>query len=324
LITVSNPKIRLFFREPHIDTNEPLFRGSVGVPGFDVVLADSQADADAWDCAFGGRLASFEAGPRLVSIPAFSNRKFRLSYIFVNNASGIAEPSDLRGKRVGIRFWSNTAGVWARGALMHHFNVGLEEVRWVAGARDRTPFPAELEISYLDERFGRPLDSRDLEVLLVDGEIDALIDANVPASVTRRDPRVRRLFENYPEVERNYYRTTSIFPISHLVTLRSAFVEAHPEAPRALLRAYRKARDTAFNAIEGADPRVLVLPWMSHLLQELRELMGPNYFSYDVANNRVTIDAMLRFAHEQWLTSRLIRAEEIFAADCFDDFDQML
>src|SRR5688572_7672602 len=122
-------KLKLFFREPTIDTNSPIASGIVPIEGFDVEFVDRLSDADVWDCAFAARLQHMER-ERCVSVPAFPNRKFRLSYIFVNAGAGIHSPADLQGKRVGIRFWANTAGVWARGALQHHYNVDLSRIQW--------------------------------------------------------------------------------------------------------------------------------------------------------------------------------------------------
>ncbi len=313
------PRMRLFFREPTVDTNRPIASRQIGVEGFDVEIVDSMADADVWDCPFAGRMLDFETS-ECVSIPAFPNRKFRLAYIFVNAAAGIRTPQDLHGKRVGIRFWSNTAGVWARGALQHHYGVDLTRIHWLSARKDATPIPpGAIDIAYQDEMW--PRDMRDLDDMLADGDIDALIDANVPPSIVRRNPRTRRLFPDYAAEERAYYSATGIFPISHLVTLRGDFVKANPAAPQALLRAFRHARDMAFEAIEGSDPQVLVLSWISHYLDEQRKLMGDNYFTYDIAHNRTALDAMMRYAHAQWLTPRVLRAEELFHASVIDDVE---
>jgi len=124
-------RICLHFREPTIDTNRPIADGTVGIDGFEMELTDRATDADAWDCGFAARMLSWgQDHPPCVSIPAFPNRKFRQAYIYVNERAGIATPRDLEGKRVGIRAWANTAGVWARGgcsiitASTSHASIG--------------------------------------------------------------------------------------------------------------------------------------------------------------------------------------------------------
>jgi 4,5-dihydroxyphthalate decarboxylase len=310
-------KIRFYLREPTIDTIAPIASGAIAIEGFETALVERMDDADAWDCSFATRMLDFESQTDCISVPVFPNRKFRLSYIYVRSGAGIESSQDLHGKRVGIRVWANTAGVWARGALQHHYGVDLARIKWVALAQDASKIPAgALDIEYLNptSKVRAAVAIAKLDALLLDGDVDAVIDADVIPSITRKDPRVRRLFRAYATEEKNYFKATGIFPISHVMTLRRDFVDRHPSAPVALLEAFRRARDRAFDAIEGSDPQVLVLSWISHHLDEQRALMGDNYFSYDIAHNQVALDAMMRFAHEQWLTSRLVGFEELFEA----------
>src|SRR5438445_3272877 len=87
-----------------------------------------------------------------------------------------------------------------------------------------------------------------LDTMLLSGELDCVIEPNVLPSVSRRDPRVRRLFPDFKTEEQKYFKETGIFPISHMVSLNKGFVEKHPTAPLALLRAYRQARDIALDS----------------------------------------------------------------------------
>ena len=211
------PRLKLYFREPDVDTTVPIVAGSVAVPGFDVELVDRLKDADAWDCAFAQRLVDASGARDWISVPAFPNRKFRLSSIYVNTAAGIRSPRDLEGKRVGVRFWPNTAGVWARGALRDFYGVDLSAIRWVVLGIDRDGAPpphwrSEL-VGWTDG--GRP-ESEDIDAMLLRGEIDAAIDANVLPSITQRDPRTARLVPDYVAEEKRYFRATGVFPTSHV------------------------------------------------------------------------------------------------------------
>lgn len=305
--------VRLYFREPTIDTNRPIADGTVAIDGFKTQLVAREAEADAWDCGFAARMLAFGGEPACVSIPAFPNRKFRHAYISVNARAGIETPRDLVGKRVGIINWANTAGVWARGALQHHYGLDLGAVRWIAARADATPLPPSIKIETLRERARRPAGiSGELDELLLAGEIDAVIDPNVPPSITRRDPRSRRLFRDYKSEEQAYFKATGIFPISHIVTLRADFVARHPEAPVALLKAFRQARDIAIENIAGSDPQVLVLSWVARLLEEQRALMGDEYFAYDIGHNEAALGAMMRFAADQFLTRERVDYRRLF------------
>lgn len=303
---MSQPKIRFFFREPTVDTNRPLNDGLVKLEGFDFETVATLEEADAWDCGFAARMLSHAQGLGDVSIPAFPNRKFRLSYIYVNAKAGIAKPRDLEGKRVAILMWANTAGVWARGALQHAYGVDLARIHWlVRNQDDMAPPPG---MSY------EPL-TGNVDEMLLSGALDAVIDPNVLPSITRRDPRVRRLFPDYKAEEQAYFRRSRIFPISHVVTLRGAFAARHPDSPVALLKGFRQARDMAIDNIQGADPQVLVVSWINALLEEQRALMGERYFAYNLADNRASLAAMMQFSLDQGLVAEPVEFASLFSPE---------
>jgi 4,5-dihydroxyphthalate decarboxylase len=295
---MANPKLRFRFFEPEVDTNLPFTDGTVQIEGFDLELVSGEADA--WDQGFGALVGKMAEGAPWTCIPAFPNRKFRLSYIQVNSAAGINSAKDLEGKRVGIMQWNNTAGVWARGALQHYYQVDLRRIDWLAARPQGASTPPGVSLRPLPAAEGEG-DER-LNALLVAGEIDAVIGPNVLPSITKRDPRVRRLFVDYKAEEQRYYKDTGIFPLSHVIAMDKAFVARYPEAPVALLRAYRRARDVALERIEGSDPVILTISWASALLAEQRALMGEHYWPYNIADNQRSLEAVVQFAHEQGLT----------------------
>jgi 4,5-dihydroxyphthalate decarboxylase len=306
---MANPKLRFYFREPTIDTNIPITDGAVKIDGFDFEFVSSEDQADAWDCGFAARIRAYATGLPHISIPAFPNRKFRLSYIFINSGAGIESPRDLEGKRVGIMQWDNTAGVWARGALQHYYGVDLTRINWLA-VRVKSGGVAEgIRIEKLD---GCGDADAVLDGLLVDGALDAVIGPNVLPSISNRDPRTRRLFRDYRTEEQVYFKKTGIFPTSHIVTLKQEFVERHPGAPVALLQTFRRSRDEAFNRLEGPDPQIIVYSWAADAVNEQRELMGENYWAYNIADNRRTLDAITQFAHEQGLSPSRIDYQSFF------------
>lgn len=300
---MANPKLRFYFREPTIDTNIPITDGTVKIEGFDWQFVDNEDDADAWDCGFAARVRAYAQGLPHISIPAFPNRKFRLAYIFVNSKAGIDAPKDLQGKRVGIMQWDNTAGVWARGALQHYYGVDLKRVDWRAARVKKEGVAEGIRIEKLE---GTGDADSILDKQLIDGKIDAVIGPNLLPSISARDPRTRRLFRNYRAEEQNYFRKTGIFPTSHIVTLKQEFVDRYPEAPVALLKAFRQSRDVAFDRLEGSDPQVIAYSWIAAAIAEQRELMGENYWAYNIENNRAVLEAMTQYSHEQGLSPNRI------------------
>jgi 4,5-dihydroxyphthalate decarboxylase len=309
---MANPKLRFYFREPTIDTNIPITDGTVKIEGFDWQFVDNEDAADAWDCGFAARVRAYAQGLPHVSIPAFPNRKFRLAYIFVNSKAGIEAPKDLQGKRVGIMQWDNTAGVWARGALQHYYGVDLKRVNWHAARVKKEGVAEGIRIEKIE---GTGDADSLLDQLLIEGKIDAVIGPNLLPSISARDPRTRRIFRNYRAEEQNYFRKTGIFPTSHIVTLKQEFVDRHPEAPVALLKAFRQSRDVAFDRLEGSDPQVIAYSWIAAAIAEQRELMGENYWAYNIENNRTVLDAMTQYAHEQGLSPSRIDYMTFFHAE---------
>jgi len=316
-------KLRFYFREPTIDTNRPISSGQVSVEGFDIEIVDTLKSADAWDCSFAKRMSDFGPDCDQISIPVFPNRKFRQSYIFVNSRANIASPRELEGKRIGIKSWSNTAGVWCRGILQNYYKVDPTRASWIALEQDEVQFPkGALRIECMTAQSGGEAGTKTLDDLLSAGELDAVIDPNVLPSITRKDGRTRRLFQNYYEEEKRYFAETGIFPISHVVTLRRDFVESNPTAPRALLWAFRKARDVAFDAVDGSDPQTVIMPWLGHYLEQQRALMGERFFCYDVAQAATALDAMMLYSHQQWLTTTLVDKTRLFHPSTVDDRDE--
>ncbi len=306
---MSNPKLRFYFREPTIDTNIPITDGTVRIEGFDWEFVPREEDADAWDCGFAARVRAHAMKAPHTSIPAFPNRKFRLAYIFINSKSGIEAPKNLEGRRVGIMQWDNTAGVWARGALQHYYGVDLKRIRWCSPRAKKEGVAEGIDIEKLNVE-GDP--DVVLDNLLLEGKIDAVIGPNVLPSISARDPRTRRLFQNYRTEEQAYFKKTKIFPTSHIVTLKQEFVDRHPEAPVALLKAFRRSRDEAFKRLEGSDPQVIIYPWMAAAMAEQRKLMGEHYWAYNVEDNRTELEAMTQFAFEQGLSPTKINYMSFF------------
>jgi 4,5-dihydroxyphthalate decarboxylase len=315
---MANPKFRLGFREPDIDTNCPFIDGTVTIEGFDLECSDFKGPEhiDAWDASFGGLMTPKGKDDHpYVSIPAFPNRKFRLAYIFARTDAGIEEPKDLEGKRVAMFAWNNTATIWSRGALKHHYGVDLSKITWLLPGTEAPSWGADITVETL--ALGSGARDTALDEKLIAGEIDVVLSPNVLPSVSRRDPRTHRLFPDYRTEEQNYFTATGICPISHVVSLNQAFVDKYPHAPVALLEAYRRARDVAFDRIYGSDPEIVTISWAAALMDEQRAVMGENYWAYNVGENTRTLEAMMGFAQEFGITPTKLDYESFFHPDAF-------
>lgn len=269
-------------------------------------------------------LRTLELGEPLVAIPAFPNRVFRHSSVFVNTASGIRGPEDLVGRTIGeFGVYGQDPGVWVKGILMDEHGFRPERNRWVIGGLEHPappfdfiphPHPADVEVTTAPE-------GKTLGAMLESGEIEALFTANVPQCYLDGSPHVARLFPDHRSVERDYFRRTGIFPIMHTVVARRDLLTANPGLARSVFRAFADAKDVA--AAQYRNDRRLfhvqhMLPWTNALFEEDVQLLGDDWWPYGIAANRSTLDTFLRYHHEQGLSSRRWTVEEIFAADLLE------
>ena len=256
--------------------------------------------------------------PPFLAIPVFPVRSFRHSAIYVNRASGIQRPEDLAGKTVGeLAFYGHDAGVMPKGVLSDEFGVKPNQCRWVVGGIDfplnsldfvPQPHPDDVEVTRAD-----PKD--DLGAMLDTGEIDALISADTPDCVLRRSPNVGRLFEDYPAVERDYYRRTGIFPIMHTVVVRRELAAQHPDLVKSIYQGFCDAKAAMTEELVRGmtfNNMSVMVPWFSKLIEDDRAVLGDDWWPYGMAANRAAVDAILRYHHEQGLTPRRFTCEDIF------------
>lgn len=246
------------------------------------------------------------------AIPVFPHRRFRHSSIYINTSAGIREPRDLQGRRVGLRNWQTTAGLWARGILQDEYGVDLRQVIWRTS--DSEAIEGQTASGYDIQRLPR---GSSVTQLLLEGELDALIYPEIPAALLEGDRRIARLFEDYKQREVTYYRKTGAFPIMHTVVIRNAVLAQHPWVARELLIAFRKSKDLAFERMR--DPRVVSLAWLRELIDEEQALLGSDPWSYDFQRNRGVIERMIRYSTEQGISERAVTPEALFVPSTIDE-----
>lgn len=252
------------------------------------------------------------------AIPVFLSRAFRHNAIYVNAAAGIVEPADLAGKRVGIPEYQMTAAVWMRGMLKDDYGVDPTGFQTRTGAVNGGVRKERLELSLPPEFDVKPISAGTcLDAMLRAGDLDAVLSPTPPNGFLEGDDRVRRLFADYAEVERAYYKRTGFFPIMHVVAVRRALAKAHPELCRNLFEAFTAARDMALERLEAVwrgSANRLALPWFHADFERTRSLMGDAYWSYGVAENRAELERFCGYSVDQHLSARRLRPEEMFEA----------
>jgi 4,5-dihydroxyphthalate decarboxylase len=247
-----------------------------------------------------------------VPLPVFVSRAFRHSSIYVRADAGIADPRDLAGRRDGVPEWAQTAAVYTRGMLAHEYGIDLATIRWhQAGVNDA----GRREKVKLDLPHGLGLTvvaDRSLSQMLLAGDLDAVLSARPPAPFLAGDARIRRLFPDARAVEEAYFRKTGIFPIMHVVALRRSLYEQHPWLAMSLYKAFDAAKARGVARASDITASFYPLPWTAQAAQSARALFGDDSWPYGIAQNRTTLDAFLRYAHEQGVCHRPLTPEALF------------
>lgn len=265
-------------------------------------------------------VATLDTDPRpFVALPVFTSRMFRHGSVYVNADAGIRTPADLVGKRIGSPEFQLTAGVWIRGILAEHHGVPLDSVTYYTGGQE-TPGRIEKGAVQTDLDI-RPIPAgATLSQMLADGELDALQTPRVPSPFANGDRRVRRLFDDVVTVERDYYAATGIFPIMHVVVLRSDVYERHRWMAQALYKACLAARDDAYRRVYDSSALRFMEPWLIQHIERSRELLGNDFWSYGLSSNEKVLDVFLRYHHEQGLSKQRYEPADLFAPETAEAF----
>jgi 4,5-dihydroxyphthalate decarboxylase len=256
----------------------------------------------------------------LVGLPVFISRAFRHSSLYVRADSDITRPEQLAGKRVGLPEWAQTAAIYSRGMLAHDYGVDLKSIHWhQAGVND----PGRVEKVTLNLPEGlryTPVADKSLTEMLLAGDVDALLTARPPAPYTASDGRIRRVFENYREVELDYWKRTGIFPIMHLVAIRREVYDRHRWVAMNLFKAFEEAKNRSLARALDVTVSFFPVPWMPDIAKSAQALMGQDFWPYGIEGSRKTLEAFTQYAFEQGVCQQKLAVEDLFAPEVRSKF----
>jgi 4,5-dihydroxyphthalate decarboxylase len=264
-------------------------------------------------------LKTSQGGGPYVGVPAFVSRAFRHTSIYVRT-DRINKPADLKDKKVGVPEYQLTANVWARAILQDDYGVKPSDIHWIRGGIEDADRPEKIAVTLpKDVRLENGPVGKSISRLLADGEIDGFI-APRPPSLPKNTPNVGWLFPDPVAAAKDYFKRTGIFPIMHIVGVRRTLAEQHPWLPGAVFKAFNEAKDKALRLLADTSATKVTLPFVEERLDEARELMGENFWSYGLEPNRKTLEVFLRHHHAQGLSSRLVKPEELFHPGTLESF----
>ena len=259
--------------------------------------------------------------PSLIALPVFVSRMFRHSCIYINTKSGIREPKDLVGKRVGVPEYQITMALWVRGLLEHEYGVSPHQMIWFTGGGEQPGRQEKIPLHLPPDLQIHPIPAhRTLADMLESGEIDALVIAYMPSIFLRGAPHIRRLIPDYRKVEQEYYRRTRIYPIMHTIVLRGDIYDQNPWVAQSLYKAFCQSMRLCQASLYDTNALVCSIPWLIAEIEETRDLMGENFWPYGVGTNRPTLETLTQYSFEQGLTRRRLEVDSLFASNTLQEF----
>ena len=311
-------KLSLTFACGDYEIVRPLIDGKVEVDGVDLtILTDMDSATRHWRFLRNGEfdvaevssssyLAARDNDWPFRAIPVFLHRRFRHGFMFINTTKGISKPSDLIGRRVGVKTLMTSAVLWMRGILQHEYGVPLNSIEWVAEIEDdvNVTLPPGIKYSCLPN-------DKSVETMLAEGELDAVFHSDFVKPFLAHDPRVARLFPNSKAEEMAYYQRTGIFPIMHVVGIRQSLAEQYPWLAINLFRAFNEAKTIAMERMR--NPRIVPLAWYRAAWEEQEQILGPDPWEYGLTDkNRKILETLVSYSYEQGLIRTIPTLEQLF------------
>jgi 4,5-dihydroxyphthalate decarboxylase len=252
-------------------------------------------------------------GAPFVAIPVVVMRRFHHSGFVVRPDSGIKVPKDLEGKKVGVRAYSVTTGVWTRGIFVNEYGLDSSKVTWVVDDEEHV---TQLK---LPPNVVHAPPGKSLVDMMAAGEIQAAFTGNAgigragsptgdwKASAAPSAETYPELIKNAEEAEAQWFKRTGIYPIHGVIVVRSEVLWKHPFVARSLYEAFVEAKKPYIAHLQGkagdsADDKKY---------RGLMPLVG-DPLPYGMKNNLTSIEAMLTYGLQQNLIPKRMTLEEAF------------
>ena len=308
----------------------PLFAGRVKPDGIDLIMSPIHAselfwrqlrfgDFDLSDMSFSSLLIAIAHGDkRWVGLPIFTTRRLFHTGILVRRDAGIDTPADLKGKRVAVPEYQQTAALWTRGALEHEFDVAPKDMEfWMERVPEHshggaTEFKAPPGVTIHQIPLGKDIGS-----MMLSGELQAALHYLVNENLVDRSsadlwnhPAIKSLFPDPKAEGVRYYNKTGIYPINHCVVLKREIAEKHPWAILNIYKAFERANAMAD---EQRMEHVNYYLETGRLPAETKAALAKPIVQYGIKANRQVLEIAAQYSVEQGLTPRLLKLDEVFA-----------
>lgn len=275
-----------------------------------------QGEFDVSEFSAATYLRTKEQGFRFTALPVFFERGPRQRNIFCHE-DRISHPKELRNQRIGCQHYGATAVVWARGFLLDEYGLGTSDMDWFAYGREiHLGVELPVKVTRPDPLPPWGEDREPLAKLVSEGSLEAAIVAGdmghlgifgggILPGMMGQFPGVKPLFTNTEEIIQ-WIRHKRIYPIIHLIALRLAILEQHPDLAAKLIGAFREAKRLSV--------RYMTADLIASLERET-EVLGEDPYGYRLGEiEKRTLEALMRYQIEQGLMRKALSVESLFVA----------
>jgi len=322
MVAVLAQKVKLDIAIAEIPHTVSILRGEVPIegvePNFIKVVPQiaafrrmvRQVEFDVCEIAPTTYIIARAYGAPFVALPIFVMRRFHHGGLLVRPDAGIKKPKDLEGRKVGVRAYSVTTGVWTRGILIDEYGLDSSKVTWVVDDEEHVT-----QIKLPPNVVHAPKE-RSLADMMADGELAAGFEANAgigrsgspTGGWTQREANYPDLFPNAAELEAAWYRKTGIYPMHGTIVVKDAVLKAHPWIARSLFDAFSKAKAQWLTALRSGAADT---PG-DRKYRALMKIVGNDPLPYGLKQNLATVEALENSAFKQGLTPKRMAISEIF------------
>ena len=249
-------------------------------------------------------------GAPFIALPIFITRRFHHSGLLVRRDAGVKRPKALEGRKVGVRAYSVTTGVWTRGILIDEYGLDSSKVTWVVDDEEHVT-QLKLPPNVVHAPGGRSLAD-----MMADGELAAGFDAN--AGIGRSGSPTggwKQLEANYPELfpdveelEAAWYKKTGIYPMHGTIVVKDEILKAHPWIAQSLYTAFSKAKALWLTKLRSGEANTA----SDKKYRQLLKIVGDDPLPFGMKQNLPTIQALEDTAFKQRLTPRRMSIGELF------------
>jgi 4,5-dihydroxyphthalate decarboxylase len=317
------------------DRSRPVLDGSVQPDGIELTCTTAHPSEIFWrqlhfqefdvsEMSLSSLLMAMAQGNRdWIGLPIFTSRRFFHTGAWVRSDAGISKPEDLKGKRVGVPEYQQTAALWSRGVLKHEFGVEAEDLDWwMERTEERSHGGATGFRPPAGIRFNRISGDQSIGTMLRDGTLDATLlyitDNNLVdrSRITlENNPDFHLLFPDPAAEGKRYFQKTGIFPINHGMVIRRSIYEKHPWVALNLFNAFRLAKENVAKRMRELTATHVELGLLG---PDARKALSVDPYPYGVKSNLKVLETVAEYSHEQGLTPRVMPLDEIFAPSTMD------